>query len=83
MPHVPMPAQWKTRGKSAGPDRNTEMLNVLLALRECGYDVEVLAFVLPSSRGTWDMVRKAQAAGLAESCQVATVGTTCQTSLKR
>lgn len=61
---VPMPAQWDRDGRAAGPMRNAKMLAVLLALRDCGYEVSIVAFVLPSSRGTWDMLNKAKAAGV-------------------
>lgn len=51
------PADWKKHGKAAGPIRNQGML-----------DLEkpdlVLAFMLPDSRGTADMVRRAKAAGI-------------------
>jgi hypothetical protein len=57
-----MPAQWKRDGKGAGPARNYAMLDVLLALRRCGYDVAVLAFPLPQSRGTRHMMQIARAA---------------------
>jgi SLOG family YspA-like protein len=50
-------ANWKRHGKAAGPIRNQKML-----LRERP-DL-VLAFPLPSSRGTWDMVKQAKAAGI-------------------
>lgn len=61
---IAMPAQWDRHGTRAGPIRNAEMLKVLLALRECGYCVRVEAFPLPGSVGTWDMVRRAEAAGV-------------------
>lgn len=62
---IPMPAQWDRDGKSAGPKRNQQMLNVLLSLRDCGYTVEVLAFPLGESRGTRGMMLMAEAAGVA------------------
>ena len=61
---IAMPAQWDENGKAAGPIRNAAMLRVLLALRECGYWVEALAFALPSARGTRDMIRQAEHAGV-------------------
>ncbi len=61
---IPMPAQWHRDGKRAGPFRNARMLAVLLALRECGYDVEVLAFPLPDSIGTPHMIGLAVDAGV-------------------
>ena len=60
-----IPAQWKTHGRSAGPRRNAEMLGALLEFRDRGYDVAVHAFLLPTSRGTRDMLAKARAAGVA------------------
>lgn len=50
------PADWDRYGRSAGPRRNQAMVDL-------GADV-CLAFVLPGSRGTWDCVRKAKAAGI-------------------
>lgn len=48
-------ADWKTHGRAAGPIRNQKML-------EWGPDL-VLAF--PGGRGTADMIRRAEAAGVA------------------
>ena len=59
---LPMPAQWR-RGKHDGPARNQRMVDVLLALQRSGYDCHVRAFPLPSSKGTWDCVRRARRAG--------------------
>lgn len=50
----PTPAQWSKHGKSAGPIRNRQMLGQ-------GIDL-VIAF--PGGRGTADMIRQAQAAGV-------------------
>lgn len=50
------PADWKQHGRKAGPIRNQEMA-------DAGADL-CLAFPLPGSRGTWDMVRRAEAAGI-------------------
>lgn len=50
------PADWATRGKAAGPIRNQHMVDL-------GADV-CLAFPTASSRGTWDCVRRAKAAGI-------------------
>lgn len=49
------PADWKTHGRAAGPIRNQLMLDK-------GKPDLVLAF--PGGRGTADMVRRAQAAGV-------------------
>jgi hypothetical protein len=57
--HVQVPAQWEEYGKAAGPIRNQAMLD---------YGPElVLAFVdkpLLESRGTLDMVTRAEEAGI-------------------
>lgn len=49
------PADWEKHGRAAGPIRNEKMLIV-------GTPDMVLAF--PGGRGTADMIRKAEAAGL-------------------
>lgn len=51
------PADWDTHGKAAGPIRNQEML-----IR--GVPDLVVAFPTKNSRGTWDMVRRAEKAGV-------------------
>jgi hypothetical protein len=58
MIEIPMPAQWDTLGKRAGAARNSMMGNVLAAMGECGHTVHVHAFPMPTSRGTWDMVKR-------------------------
>lgn len=57
-------ADWTNDGKAAGPIRNRRMLGHLIALRSEGYAIRVAAFPLRSSRGTWDMVQIARAAGV-------------------
>lgn len=55
-------AKWGLYGKSAGPIRNQEMLD-----KEHRPDEPidlVLAFPLPGSIGTYDMMRRAEAAGI-------------------
>jgi hypothetical protein len=59
-----MPAQWDRDGKAAGTFRNQRMLAVGQSLQDCGYELVVEAFPMPSSRGTWDMVRRAEKAGV-------------------
>lgn len=49
-------ADWARDGKAAGPLRNQRMVDL-------GADV-CLAFPMPGSRGTWDCVRRAEAAGI-------------------
>ena len=50
-------ADWQKHGKRAGPIRNQQMLD------EFKPDV-VLAFPVPSSRGTFDMIERARKAGV-------------------
>lgn len=52
----PVSANWTEHGLRAGPLRNQLMVDL-------GADL-VLAFPLPGSKGTWDTVRRARAAGL-------------------
>jgi hypothetical protein len=56
LPDEPHPAQWDVHQRAAGPIRNAEIV-------QTGIDACV-AFPLPSSRGTWDAVRKARKAGI-------------------
>ena len=51
------PANWNKYGRAAGPIRNAQMLT------EGKPDI-CLAFPLPGSRGTGDMIRKANEAGV-------------------
>jgi len=62
VPFDPYPADWdgaRARGdyRKAGPERNQRMLDE-------GHPTLVVAFPLGDSRGTWDMVRRAQRAGV-------------------
>lgn len=50
------PAEWDRFGRRAGPVRNQLMV-------DHGADI-CLVFPLPDSRGTWDCVRRAKAAGI-------------------
>lgn len=59
-----MPAQWEEHGRKAGPLRNNEMLKVLRALGNCGYNIAVLAFPLGASYGTRNMMKQAEAFGV-------------------
>lgn len=54
--HDPVPANWVALGKRAGPFRNQVMV-------DRGADI-CLAFPTQESRGTWDCVRRAEAAGI-------------------
>ena len=61
MPYV------KSLGKSGGPVRNEAMLSVLTALKQVGYETNVIAFgdkPLENSRGTANMVGLARTAGI-------------------
>lgn len=68
----PYPASWRPDGPrgpidyGAGPKRNRVMLERLVALRDEGYTVGVLAFhdSLESSRGTGNMVEIAHLTGI-------------------
>lgn len=51
------PADWETHGKSAGPIRNQQMLDE-------GKPDFVIAFPTPKSIGTWDMIKRANKAGV-------------------
>lgn len=52
----PHPADWTTHSNGAGPMRNQHMVDL-------GADI-CLAFPLPRSVGTWDCIRRANAAGI-------------------
>ena len=52
-------ADWGTHGKAAGPIRNQQMLDETSG----GVDL-VVAFPTKNSRGTWDMIRRAEKAGI-------------------
>ncbi|MFB9991575.1 DUF2493 domain-containing protein [Deinococcus oregonensis] len=56
--HVEYPADWKKHGGAAGPKRN----GVMAAYAAAGMEGGCLA--LPGGRGTADMCRQAEAAGL-------------------
>ena len=59
-------ADWEKYGRAAGPVRNTEMLKFLIRRREQGQEPRVLAFHenMAESRGTANMVKQAQRAGI-------------------
>lgn len=61
--NVQFKADWKAHGNAAGPIRNQEMLDWLLAA-EAEQKI-VLAYPGPESVGTWDMVDRARRAGVA------------------
>lgn len=52
----PYPAQWHRHGRKAGPIRNQEMV-------DSGAEI-CLAFPSPSSKGTWDCLKRAALAGI-------------------
>jgi hypothetical protein len=60
---LPMPALWDEHGRRAGPIRNGHMVQVLTHLRACGWQTRVLAYPEADSKGTWDCVGQAEAAG--------------------
>ena len=55
IPFREFPAEWDRYGKKAGPLRNSKIVE--------NSDI-VIAIPSPSSRGTWDTVRKAEKRGL-------------------
>jgi len=61
---IPMPAQWKEYGKKAGTTRNKDMLELLLCLKRCGYNIFVEAFPLEHSIGTKHMIGIAKEANV-------------------
>lgn len=61
LPYMTMP-YFKHLGSAGGPVRNWKMLDVLRALREYGYTVQVIAF--PGGRGTANCVEQARGYGL-------------------
>lgn len=63
IPEREYPADWDRYGRAAGPLRNQEMLDKE-HLPEEPIDL-VLAFPLEGSIGTWDMVKRAEQAGIA------------------
>jgi hypothetical protein len=78
VPYLGVPAEWATKGKAAGPIRNAAMLHWLKIISEgifkidmmpeellSGNKVQVLAFHenIKKSKGTADMMKKANAAG--------------------
>lgn len=54
---VKFPADWEKYGKAAGPIRNQQML-------EEGKPDMVIAFLAPNSRGTKDMISRAEKANI-------------------
>ena len=61
---IGVPALWAAHGKGAGPKRNRFMLKTAIALQtEWAATLEVVAFPMPNSVGTWDMVEICKKAG--------------------
>lgn len=54
----------KRHGTQGGPIRNQLMVDMGVAYKAAGYEVRVYAFPMPTSRGTFDLIRRARAAGL-------------------
>lgn len=57
-------AHWRTEGRAAGPKRNQRMVDEAARLMSEGHDVHCHAFPSKDSRGTWDCIRRAVAAGI-------------------
>lgn len=60
---VPMAPNLEDHGAGKFTKRNSVMLDMLSSLRWCNWRTYVEAFVLPTSRGTWDTVNKAKKLG--------------------
>lgn len=58
------PAAWREHGRSAGVRRNADMLRELLLACSRGLAMSGHVFAFPGGRGTADMVRRAESAGL-------------------
>lgn len=57
-------AEWRLLGRSAGPQRNQQMIDRAVVLRAEGSTVRGLAFPGRSSVGTWDCLRRMVDAGI-------------------
>lgn len=57
VPVLKYPADWNTYGKAAGTIRNQQMIDE-------GKPDLVVAFPTPKSKGTWDMIRRAEKHGI-------------------
>ena len=60
---MPMPPSVKVNDNTKFTTRNTAMVAVLASLRWCNWKTYVEAFVMPTSKGTWDCVNKAKKKG--------------------
>ena len=58
-PTIPMPAKWRDRGRIAGLERNTAMLDILGILRDYGHYCSVVAFPDRDSVGTRNCIKQA------------------------
>jgi hypothetical protein len=64
LPYLDAPALWNAYGKKAGTERNQFMASLMNDLSIArGEGVVVAAFPRPGSKGTWDMVRRAESYG--------------------
>jgi hypothetical protein len=61
VPVMTIEADWDAHGRSAGPIRNSEMIQYAI---EDGEPAGLLAIWDGYSKGTWDCIKKAQAKGL-------------------
>lgn len=59
-----IPANWDLFGRSAGTMRNVQLVDRLRTYRGLGVRVLVVGFPGPASKGTWDMIRRVNEAGL-------------------
>jgi hypothetical protein len=64
LPIVHWQADWHHAGRSAGPQRNQEMVDFLVRMRNAGSNVYCLAFPAKGSVGTWDCVDRCRKANI-------------------
>lgn len=65
VPVLRLPARWQSRGRSAGPIRNTRLMRVAEALQDAAHRVVGLGFPLGVARGTRDCLNKLDTASIA------------------
>lgn len=65
IPVMSFPADWSLLGNKAGPIRNQQMIDWAIDAAtqsglDCTKDIICIAFPLPSSKGTWDCIRRCE-----------------------
>jgi hypothetical protein len=64
IPQLSIGAFWNQIGSGAGPERNQEMVDHAVMLRDMGHSVRAAAFPAYGSTGTRDCMRRLRAAGI-------------------